>query len=483
MSTVKIPLAVNIYDPKGDEWEFIYSNYAVEVVGSEYLVPVVTLKTGSVNYFRFNVLLTYSQTGSFPLYLNFLNKNTNQINVVYRNISYSYISSSNVNWYPTSISGLLGWWQAYHPSRVKDYIIDRTENQSHLVKIERYTYNDQWLNPTTTFVSHESNRIKMMLPMNDLIDNHGNNWVSEPRNSYVGYVSQSQKFLSKEYTFFYVFSVVEKNPYVTVSGEPLIPGAAYPALSTSYYSIIPKGGEYLAGLHIFRSKTYSSVNDKMNTASLMILFTTYPVISSSTFAPEYKGDNENAFSNTQYRIHPAIAAIGEKDLKSHYVPGIRIVYHTESTMNPGVQLYELYLGYKNTTSLYELEVTSSDIARFDVPTIVGYRIKQSGSVISYSVTLNNEPPVWYVITASIPSIDLSDPIFTDHRNEAGIIIGSLYGYLYDYQLGDVGNLSAIYRWGSKGIYFYEALLYTRSLDDAEYQQVNEHLVKKYRFGL
>lgn len=481
--TVKIPLSVNIYDPKGDEWEFIYSNYAVEVVGSEYLVPVVTLKTGSVNYFRFNVLLTYSQTGSFPLYLNFLNKNTNHISVVFRNISYSYISSSNVNWYPTSISGLLGWWQAYHPSRVKDYIIDRTENQSHLVKIERYTFNDQFFNPDTIFVSHEGDRIKMVSLLTDIVGNHNEGWAGNPRNSYVGYVSQSQKFLSKEYTFFCVFSIVKRDPYITISGNSVIPGEDYSALSTGYYPVIPKGGEYLAGLHIFRSKTYSSVGDKMNTASLMILFTTYPVISSSTFAPEYKGDRKRGFSDTGYQVHPAIAATGEKDLKSHYVPGIRIVYHTASTMNSGVQLYELYLGYKNTASLYELEVTSSDTARFDVPTIVGYRIKQSGSVISYSVTLNNEPPVWYVITASIPSIDLSDPIFANHRNEAGIIIGSLYGYLYDYQLGDIGNLSAVYRWGSKGIYFYEALLYTRSLDDTEYQQVNEYLVKKYRFGL
>lgn len=481
--TVKIPVSINIYDSKGDEWEFIYSNQSVELVGSEYLVPVVTLRTGSVNYFRFNVILTYSQTGSFPVYFNFLNKNTNQTQIVYRNISYSYISSSYVNWYPTSISGLLGWWQAYHPSGIKDYIVDRSENQSHLTKIERYTFNDQWFNPNTIFVSHEGNRIKMVSSLNDHTGDLTSGWSIDPRNSYVGYVSQSQKFLSKEYTFFYVFSIVERNPFITVSGVPLIPGTGYPAISTSYYPVIPKGGEYLAGLHIFRSKTYSSVNDKMSTASLMILFTTYPLISSSTFAAEYKGDGKGAFSNTQYRVHPAIAATGEEDLKSHYVPGIRIVYHTESTMNPGVQLYELYLGYKKTSSLYELEVTSSDIARFDVPTIVGYRIKQVGNIISYSVTLNNEPPVWYTVTASIPSIDLSDPIFDNHRNEAGLIIGSYYGRLFDNQIGDIGTSTTLYQWGSKGIYFYEALLYTRSLDDTEYQQVNEYLVKKYRFGL
>jgi len=62
MIAVKIPLAVNIYDPRGDEWEFIYSNVTVSV-RSHSVVPSITRKEGLINYFHIEILRPYDLTG------------------------------------------------------------------------------------------------------------------------------------------------------------------------------------------------------------------------------------------------------------------------------------------------------------------------------------------------------------------------------------------------------------------------------------
>lgn len=483
MSTVKIPLAVNIYDPRGDEWRFIYSNVTVSV-RSHSVVPSITRKEGLINYFHIEILRPYDLTGSQLVYLNFINKNTNQVEVVYRNIFYEYISTSNVNWYPLSISGLKGWWQPlYGYPDVNNGLVNRTQEENHMFLIENRTYNDSYLNTASVFVKRNKDYFRMVNALwTQLLE--GSGYYNSVRNYRLCFATQSQNFLSKEYTAFVVASPGKHDPVLVVSGVGLVGGQGYLPIPTNNPYDIPGNLNTLLAVNAFRSKTYSSVTDKSQTASLAILFTYYPVASSSTFPGEYSGDEENYWyiTDASQRKHPFLFA--SESTPRYYVPGISILYNTESTQNPGLQLYGIDLVYKPDKSFYEREITLSETRFTDIPSVFAYRIKQDANgFISYSVTINKEDPVWYTYSNPLPSIDLSDPIFSNHRNEAGVAIGPVVEILYDYNIPGVGNQYAMYRIGCGDIHFYEALFFTRSLSDTEYKQVRDYLLSKYRFGL
>jgi len=479
MSTVKLPLAISIYDSKGDEWEFIYANVSVSVF-QQSIIPSVTRGKGRINYFRFILHRPYDLTGSQIVFFNFKNKNTSQIEVVYRNIVYQYILTGSVAPVPISISGLKGWWQPLQSNTL--VLVDRSLEANHMFLLERRTYSDSYNNAASIFVKKISDRIQMVRAASFQRVSSDDFTTGSNRNYKLCFFTNSTTFLSREYTAFVAFSPGKHDPVIVVSGTPTRGGLGYTPISTSAFNLTPGNIATLLAINSCRLKIYSSVADKMQTASLGILFTYYPIASSSTFLAEYSGDDEDYYYQSDLqRTHPVL--FGAPPAK-YYVPGITILYNTASTQLSGLQLIGVHLEYRPNLSLYEREITLSEATFADIPSVFAYRIRQdSNGYISYSVTINREAPIWYTYSQPLPPIDLSDPVFTNFRSEAGVATGPIIEHLYDYQIPDAGNNYAMYRIGCGDILFYEALLFTRALLDAEYIQVRDYLLNKYRFGV
>ena len=485
MLSVSIPVAINIFDKKGDKWIFTYSNRSVSLF-TESVQPQVTKESGLINSFLFNVYFSVYESGSFNCYFVFVNESNLKTYVVQRDINVNPVSVNDYYYDIYSVSGLVSRWRVWDPLEPTFSIIRDYFGGHHLYYFES-RINDPWFFSSSIRAERYDKYYKFIRMPGELTPTTSATWFQDRRNVRVCFRTSSAIFLSKEYTVFVVAN--ETATSVTVSSNPPYSmskaGHSYAKTSTSYYANLPRNVICVLSLNSFRLKSYSSVANKMVTNSLYILFNIYPLSSTSIFLGEYSGDEEIDYYrrlDSQFRIHPKFLNAPDGIYRTFYVPGIQIIYHTTSTENSGIQLNTVYLPWKPNLDFFESEIELSDVARKDLPSVFGYRIIQNSGSLTYSVTVNNEPPIWYSLSVNIPAIDLSDSIFNLARNDAGVVVGPFHNMIYDRQIPDLGNTHYGFVIGATDTLFYESFFFTRALSNAEYDYIKNFLLTKYRQG-